>query len=140
MDNITHELDNQNQKITNGLDTLPKVTLRMTLESKTWFQKLDADSKTLIKGNIALSALITTLLPQEKPSICLGQVQIILKQDEVMTSMDKMNAVLKNLRNEVKISQISARDRGHIQDIDEISKKFERILRGKFGTFLPSHQ
>jgi predicted solute-binding protein len=79
-------------------------------------------------------------LLQEKESICLGQVQIILKQNEVMTSIDKMNAVLNNLRYEVKISQISARDRGHIQDIYQISKNFERIPRGKFGTFLPSHQ
>jgi predicted solute-binding protein len=79
-------------------------------------------------------------LLQEKASICLGQVQIILKQNEVMTSIDKMNAVLKNLRNDVKLSQISARDSGHIQDIYQISKNFERIPRGKFGTFLPSHQ
>jgi hypothetical protein len=56
MDTIRDDLDivtNQNKNITNGLENLNDLTLKLSLESQKWFHILDEDSKKQLEGNIA---------------------------------------------------------------------------------------
>jgi hypothetical protein len=52
-----------------------------------------------------------------------------------MKRLSNLNSGLKSLKDMVQLGQIISDYSSHINSIDQISKKFDRIPKGKFGTF-----
>jgi hypothetical protein len=75
---------------------------------------------------------------KKEPYLFLGQSRIVLKQDQAMKRHDKLDVGLKSLKNMVQVNQIISDYSSHINNIDQISKKFNRLPKGKFGTFQKS--
>jgi hypothetical protein len=116
LDDMNRNISSGQAQLSSGIARLNDANLRGRLEAQIWYQALNANDKTILEG----------------------QARIILRQDQAMKRLSNLNSGLKSLKDMVQLGQIISDYSSHINSIDQISKKFDRIPKGKFGTFQPS--